>query len=607
MSQSEGSSVLEEQSVPQSKVTTPRLGSEQSCFKTVSEHKDVSKLQSMLTSSVNNAKKDLQSVYEIFQMYQDIWSLSQDTAIEEFLAKGPSLAEFEGAIIGLQSRSSLIQQEHTFYDCGPLYLSAEKIKNILLQQLVDWQKHYAAACNLKYRTQMNAMFAFMEEEEKRLHREIRDLDDIRIAMESLKSLREQEIEMDMAIEPIEESYALLSKFDLSPATPDQMEKVDSLRYVWERLRVHAYQVQDQLIHIQPVFRTKLLDNVAQFQVDCAEFYQDYDTVGPMVPGVAPREASDRLVIFQNRFDALYRRFGTYNSGEELFGLSVTDYPQLQQIRKELNLLQKLYQLYNDVDINSISTELQELQNRTRKLPKALKDWQAFLDLRNRVDDFNELMPVLELMTNPSMKPRHWKRIADTTGYLFDVETEGFALKNILEAPLLRFKEDIEDICISAIKERDIEAKLKQVKLDWSVQEFKLASFKNRGDSLLSNRYNAPFKREIQEYISKLSNSSEIIESWMGVQNLWVYLEAVFVGGDIARQLPKEAKRFSNIDKSYVRIMQRARENRNVVACCVGDETLSRLLPHLMEQLELCQKSLTGYLEKKRLLFPRFFF
>ena len=48
-----------------------------------------------------------------------------------------------------------------------------------------------------------------------------------------------------------------------------------------------------------------------------------------------------------------------------------------------------------------------------------------------------------MMANKAMLERHWKRMAEVTGHSFDTESESFQLRNIMEAPLLKFREDIE--------------------------------------------------------------------------------------------------------------------------------------------------------------------
>ncbi|KAI3387946.1 hypothetical protein SNEBB_000651 [Seison nebaliae] len=620
-------------------------GNDGTCFKMISEHKDVTKLVSIMNTCIVSLKKEINQSLDQMNSYEYLWKDDKKEELEKFLETQPHVADYSAKLKEYDELKQSIENENDFITTGCIAIYLTRFKLSLYNEIGRWRTTYSNQLEEVESANMNEIFNFIEDLEKKLQRQLNDLDDIRLTMSALSDLRENEVRFEMNIGPIEETYNMLQK-DSSIAPPkDELEKCDVLRYSWEKVCSLAQEVSNELTAIQAPFQEQLVGNVKQFKIDCFEFYEEYRDRGPNVVGIAPREASDRLSIYQNIFDQLYRRYVTNNGGEILFGLPVTPYPELLQIKKELNLLHKLYSLYDkvldtvkeyyellwiDVDIGKINGELLEFQNKCRRLPKGLKDWPAYTDLKKCIDDFSESCPLLELMTDKAMKKRHWQRISDLTKHQFDLDSDDFKLKNIMEAPLLINKDDIEDICISAVKEKDIEAKMKMITSDWNNQEFQFITFKNRGElllkgdrvqeiiamledslmmlsGLLSNRYNTPFRKNIQLWVKNLTDTNEIIESWMQVQNLWLYLEAVFVGGDIAKQLPKEAKRFSNIDKSWMKLMTRAHETTNVVQCCVGDDTLHQLLPHLLEQLELCQKSLTGYLEKKRLLFPRFFF
>ncbi|TGZ53817.1 Dynein heavy chain 5, axonemal, partial [Temnothorax longispinosus] len=614
---------------------------ERNFYTMVMDNKEIIKLLSMLSTCTMELRQDLTEFLDRWKPYKFLWKNERN--MRELLQI--SLSEFETTLRKHSELEDRLATEPDMIIFGTsIAVSTEKLKYGVYTEIKGCTHKIGQAMKKKYRREMEYVYALINEMDRKLDHQIRDLDDVRLIMDTLKKIREQEVDMELKIDPIEEAFNIVTRYEV-PVDQECLEQVDNLRDTWQNLLARAQENHVLLLNLQPQFENDLRNNLEKFRADNEMYCEEYRSSGPMQPGLSPRDASDRQILFQNRFDGMWRKLQTYQSGEELFGLPITDYPELSQIRKELNLLQKLYKLYNDVidrvssyydipwgevNIEEINNELMEFQNRCRKLPKGLKEWPAFFALKKTIDDFNDMCPLLELMANKAMKPRHWQRIVEVTGYSFDLESEGFCLKNILEAPLLKNKEDIEDICISAMKEKDIEAKLRTVVNEWSSHELTFMTFNNRGElllrgdttaetisqledslmvlgSLMSNRYNAPFRKQIQQWLTDLSNTNEILERWLLVQNMWVYLEAVFVGGDIAKQLPKEAKRFSKIDKSWQKIMQRAHETPGVVPCCVGDDLLKQLLPHLQEQLELCQKSLSGYLEKKRMMFPRFFF
>ena len=610
----------------------------------VGTNKDVSKDISLLSVIVNSLKKDVEAHREQFNRHDFLWKDDKAETIEKFLNSSPSINDFESEINRYEFIEKEILDIPSSNQIGLILISAEPLKAALLLETKSWKQQYGLNLNRKVKKDMEQLIEYMDAKTMKLNRKISDIDDLRTAVVTLSEIREMEVDIDMKVAPIEEAYLLLSKNNVI-VSREETEMVDSIRYHWKKLKLLVIDTQISLSKVQPIFKAEIIGSVQKFSLEVKEFSLEYEANGPMVANIPPKTASERLNVFQRGFDELDRKWETFSGGEELFSLPLTPFPALTKIKKDLKLLQGLYTLYNDVlekrqgyneklwvdiDLEKINTDMIDFQAKMKKLPKIVKEWDSYNELRTSVDNLAAMVPLLEMMGNKAMQTRHWDSIMKLTKTEFNLDPELFYVKHLLDAPLYVYREDLEDICTSAVKEADIEIKLKITVTDWEDKQFILAPFKTRGNiilkpaataeiisqvedslmtlgSLMSNRYNAPFKSTIKTWVDNLSTASEVIENWLSVQNLWIYLEAVFVGGDIAKQMPKEAKRFSNIDKSWCKIMALANENANVIQCCVLDETIANLLPLLTEQLELCQKSLSGYLESKRAIFPRFFF
>ncbi|GIY72851.1 dynein heavy chain 8, axonemal [Caerostris extrusa] len=452
---------------------------------------DLSDLQrhlAFLDSAGKSIQPEISKVYKIFLQFEHVWAQDREKQIQPNIsmnhADTKALMKYGGNCC-LISLTILTHEEH-------------RITERLLTEVRRWFTLYGNSINRKYLNRANEISDFMHDKDRIINLPVKELSDVQRAMNCFETVQENFIDIDMDLEPIQDAYALLIKFKF-PVDPDEHEKAKSLPETLDVLVRKTRAVANELAEKQYDYLETLKTFVETFKVDVAKFDEDYQKRGPMVEGITPEEASQRVDMFSDQLNQLYGRYESYKDGEELFALPVSEYPSLVQSKKDMVLLQKLFTLFNqvmkkitgyfqytweNVDVQVMTEELTDFQNKCLRLPKGCKDWSYFSILKQRIEDFKETCPLLTRLRNEAMTMNHWKRIEKVCNHKFDDDQSKWTLGTVMEAPLLVFKDDVEDICIAAEKEREIEAKLNQIFAEWAVENLFFSNFKNRGELLL---------------------------------------------------------------------------------------------------------------------------
>lgn len=171
----------------------------------VAEHKEVAKLASMLSSSVNSTKTVVQNVIDQFSKYEHLWAADRDEQVAKFAEGDPGVSDYQVEMHHYAQLETEVQQEPDFVSAGAIALNTEELKSTLATEAKQWCVKYGRTMSQHYQGIMDEIFKSIEEWINLLSRPLKDLDDVRSVMATLKEIRENEIRIDMFLGPIEVS------------------------------------------------------------------------------------------------------------------------------------------------------------------------------------------------------------------------------------------------------------------------------------------------------------------------------------------------------------------------------------------------------------------
>ncbi|NXF29028.1 DYH10 protein, partial [Nyctibius bracteatus] len=397
--------------------------------------------------------------------------------------------------------------------------------------------------------------------------------------------------------------------------------------------------------------------IEDYSKEVKDFFHKFMTEGPGAVGENLDKGLELMAIFEKELEKLEKIRQELGSVEKLFDLPVTVYPDLMKARNDMEGLKKIYEIYElqkvtkkewsqtlwiNLNVQVLQEGIEGFLKALRKLPKKVRSVPVAFHLETKMKAFQDSIPLLLDLKNEALRERHWQDLMERTGTHFEMTTETFTLENMFAMELHRHSDVINEIVGTAVKELSIEKGVKEIAETWEHLKFTVQMYfkgtEKRGfilgsvdeileilddnnvnlQSVLGSRFVGPFLSTVHHWEKTLSLIGEVIEIWMVVQRKWMYLESIFIGGDIRSQLPEEAKIFDSVDRMFkkaifsklsflsMQIMDETVKEPTIKKSCEAPNRLSDL-HHINDVLEKCQKSLNDYLDSKRNAFPRFFF
>eukprot|EP00854_Cymbomonas_tetramitiformis_P002484 gene2484-3228_t len=431
---------------------------------------------------------------------------------------------------------------------------------------------------------------------------------------------------------VDEMYELLTSYEMKVPTSDQV-KLDDLHEAVDMYK-ELLDEADVFIEERKQGMMATLDkNITNLNEELLAVLGNLHSGSFVEPESDPAEVVAELELIRNSIANMRQKSETYQGYQKLFNMTVDDFSNLALTEKECGSRYNVWKLLYDFETNThawttgdvkgleiltITSEVETTATSAYKMGKANKEDRVVYRLKDEVDEFKQIMPLIEELANVALKDRHWKEIFSmlpdpATGKVKFSPEDDFSVKDLIELNVMGKMEEVQRISTNASKEHSLENALVKMVEDWNGIEFKTIAYKDTGtftlggtddmqallddqivkiQSMRASPFIKPFQERASNWEDTLQTLQDLLDNWISCQATWQYLEPIFSSEDIMKQMPEEGQQFQAVDQIYRDMMTKANKAPAALGIARDKEQLE-LLTELVPFKSKVEPSKTG--------------
>ncbi|PWV12257.1 putative dynein heavy chain [Trypanosoma cruzi] len=569
-----------------------------------------------------------------------LWTTQkQDRRIKQ----GWRLEDYRIHMDHVAQRREGINKQETFSDVLFLQLDFTKMKESFRVQCQLVIKHYHSLLYADAREEVDRIYNHFSATVQALTKEPQTLDELGDQIKKCAAAVESLPDISAKFEPIADTFVLITNdlYNHGSVSREDVRRCEQLPVAFEEYSEQLVKARQLLAKYKEQFRNDLETDVRALVSNSFALRQKVRDEGPRSYAFSTANAFAQLGMLDRRASELRETEAALQQGIDIFHLDKPPLFELAAAEADLKVLRTIWELCDEwrgesrkwrtmyfmqLDSDTMLDVAERVRKELMRLRVELQMTDVWVKLKEEVELMKRLLPIVDDLRTPAIRPRHWEFLKVQLDAKFDIEDEKFCLNDLMEARVEAQAEFVVNLATSAREEMKIEMDLEKVRTFWEEAAFTIEPYQEYNkisgvddinnvlaehlamlSSMKMSRFVESFRPKVVQWEQTLSIATDTIEALLLVQTKWMYLENIFIGSeDIKRKLAAESKKFEGVHSQWVSIIMRLMNDPNVVRGTRRDGLMDQL-NGMNRDLETIQKSLEGFLEDRRRVFPRFYF